>query len=222
VHSGLQLTVVQPSGRLASYVRGVQVLSTDEPSARVRVLDFGGADVSVPLCFGDPIFVHGPTPTVVPSAAMVGPRTRAVWLQFDGLVDQVNVSFLPGVAGAFADVSLSELVGRVAAPDHIWPGDFREAAAELKSATLQERISRLEQLLLGRLEPRLEPGPQVREAVRLIQATDGRVRVRALADHVKREPAGAKLQASRRYWAKVARSRNAGVRFGRPVDVGRQ
>jgi AraC-like DNA-binding protein len=181
--SGLGLTVHRPSARLASYVRGFQVLATEE-SARVSVLDFAGADVSVPLRFGDPVVIEDSRPAIVASAALVGPRTRSVWLRFDGTIDQVNISFYPGAAGAFTGLSMPELVGQVAAPDDVWPRDFRQAVADLEPLPVQERISRLERLLLARLHPRREPGPQVREAVRLIRATGGRVRVRWLADHV--------------------------------------
>jgi AraC-like DNA-binding protein len=181
--SGLQLAVYRPSGRLASYVRAFQVLSS-EGSARVSVLDFAGADVSVPLRFGDPVVVEGSEPATVPSAALVGPRARSVWLRFDGSIDQVNVSFYPGVAGAFVGVAMPEIVGLVASPDEVWPREFCEAVAELGPLPVKERISRLSDLLLARLQPEREPGPQVREAVRLIDATCGRVRVRWLADQV--------------------------------------
>jgi AraC-like DNA-binding protein len=181
--SGLCLTAHRPRGRLASYVRSFQVLSTED-SARVSVLDFAGADVSVPLRFGDPIFIEDSRPGIVESAAVVGPRTRSTWLRFHGRIDQVNVSFRPGAAGAFVRLSMPELVGAVAAPDDVWPREFREAAADLEPLAVHERISRLETLLLARLEPRLEPGPQVREALRLIHATSGRVRVGWLADRV--------------------------------------
>jgi AraC-like DNA-binding protein len=181
--SGLESAVYRPTGPLASYVRAFQVLST-ERSEPVSVLDFGGADVSIPLRFGDPVVVEGARPTAVPSAALVGPRARSVWLRFDGSVDQVNVSFYPGVAGAFVGVSMSELVDQVASPDEVWPRHFREALEELAPLAVEERISRLSALLLARLEPDREPGPQVREAVRLIYATCGRARVRWLAEQV--------------------------------------
>jgi AraC-like DNA-binding protein len=181
--SGLEFAVYRPSGRLASYVRAFQVLSS-EGSARVSVLDFAGADVSVPLRFGEPVVIEGSEPATVPSAALVGPRTRSVWLRFEGSIDQVNVSFYPGVAGAFVGVSMPEVVGRLASPDEVWPRAFREAVAELEPLPVEERISRLSDLLLARLEPGREPGPQVREAVRLIYATCGRARVRWLADRV--------------------------------------
>ena len=181
--SGLTLAEYRPTGQLALYVRAFQVLST-EAAAQVSVLDFGGADVSVPVRFGDPVVVDGPVSAEVPSAALVGPRTRSTWLRFDGSVDQVNVSFFPGVAGAFVDLPMSEVVGRVASPDDVWPRDFREAVADLEPLPVEERISRLSDLLLARLEPSREPGPQLREALRLIYATRGRVRVRALADRV--------------------------------------
>jgi AraC-like DNA-binding protein len=181
--SGLRFEAYQPTGALASYVRSFQVLST-EKSARVSVLDFAGADVSVPLRFGDPIVIEDSNSVFVESAAVVGPRTRSVWLRFDGAVDQVNISFFPGAAGAFTRVSMSELVGCVAAPDQIWPSDFLDAVTDLEPLPIRERLARLEGLILARLEPRLDPGPQVLEAVHLIRETSGRVRMRWLADQV--------------------------------------
>lgn len=150
----------------------------------MSVLDFAGADVSVPLRFADPVMIEDTRPETVKSAAVVGPRTRSVWLRFHGRIDQVNVSFRPGAAGAFVGLAMSELVGQVAAPDDIWPRDFREAVAELEPLIVHDRIARLELLLLTRLEPRLDAGPQVRQALRLIHATSGRVRVSWLADQV--------------------------------------
>jgi AraC-like DNA-binding protein len=168
---------------LASYARAFQVLSSDE-SGRTSVLDFGGADVSIPLRFGDHVVVSRPTAEAVPSAALVGPRARSVWPRCHGRIDQLNVSLFPGVAGAFVDVSMPEIVDVVAAPDDVWPRDFRAAVAELEPLPVEERIARLSELLLARLEPARAPGPQVREAVRLIYASKGRVRVRSLADEV--------------------------------------
>src|SRR5919198_5975843 len=136
--SGLTLAEYRPTGQLALYVRAFQVLST-EAAAQVSVLDFGGADVSVPVRFGDPVVVDGPVSAEVPSAALVGPRTRSTWLRFDGSVDQVNVSFFPGVAGAFVGVSMAEVLGRVAPPDDVWPREFREAVAELEPLPVEER-----------------------------------------------------------------------------------
>ena len=181
--SGLKLTAYRPSGRLASYVKAFQVLTT-ETSGRVSVLDFAGADVSVPLRFADPVMVDGSSPAIVHSAAVVGPRTRSVWLRFDGLIDQVNVSFYPGVAGAFVGQSMHELVDSVTAPHEVWPSDLLEAVDELGPLPVKERLSRLERLLLSRLDARLEPGPEVREAVRLIKAHRGRIRIRWLSDQV--------------------------------------
>src|SRR5215469_13573154 len=71
--SPLTMTLYRPRGQLGSYVRAFQVLSTTEPAA-VSVLDFGGGDVSVPVCFGDPVLVEDWGRAEVPSAAVVGPR----------------------------------------------------------------------------------------------------------------------------------------------------
>jgi AraC-like DNA-binding protein len=138
----------------------------------------------VPCCFGDPVLVEDWGDAEVPSAAVVGPRRHATWLRFQGAVDQLNISFFPGAAGVFADVAMPELVGKMAAPHDVWPRDFRQAVADLEPLPAAQRIRGLAGLLLARLEPRREPGPQVREAVRVIQASRGRVGVRTLADQV--------------------------------------
>jgi AraC-like DNA-binding protein len=181
--SPLKMTVYRPLGRLSGYVRAFQVFSAAQP-AFVPVLDFGGGDVSVPVCFGDPVLVEDWGRAEVPSAAVVGPRREAVWLRFQGTIDQVNISFLPGAAGAFIGLPMPELVGRMASPDDVWPHDFREAVAELEPLPPEQRVAGLADLLLARLEPGREPRPQVREAVRLIRASRGRVTVRSLADQL--------------------------------------
>jgi hypothetical protein len=154
--SPLKMTVYRPAGRLGQYVRAFQVFSMTQP-AEVSVLDFGGADVSVPVCFGDPVLVEDWGRCEVPSAAVVGPRRRAVWLRFQGTIDQVNISFFPGAAGAFVGVPVPELVGRMAPPDDVWPRAFREAVAELEPLPPGQRVRGLADLLLARLEPGREP-----------------------------------------------------------------
>jgi hypothetical protein len=108
------------------------LFSTADPSTGVSVLDFGGGDVSVPVCFGDPVLVEDWAAAEVPSAAVVGPRRHAAWLRFQGRVDQVSVSFFPGAAGAFVGLPMPELVNRIASPDDVWPHEFREAVAALQ------------------------------------------------------------------------------------------
>ena len=108
--SPLKMTVHRPAGRLGQYVRAFQVFSMTE-TAGVSVLDFGGADVSVPVCFGDPVLVEDWGRHEVPSTAVVGPRRQAVWLRFQGTIDQVNISLFPGAAGAFVGMPVPELVG---------------------------------------------------------------------------------------------------------------
>jgi AraC-like DNA-binding protein len=182
--SPLKATVYRPAGRLDLYVRSFQVFSTADPSAGVSVLDFGGGDVSMPVCFGEPVLVEDWGAAGVPSAAVVGPRRHATWLWFQGGVDQLNVSFFPGAAGAFVGLPMPELVNRMASPDDVWPHDFREAVAALQPLPTGQRISRLADLLLARLEPRREPPRQILEAVRLIRARRGRVTVQWLASQV--------------------------------------
>lgn len=107
-----------------------------------------------------------------------------MWLRFQGTVDQVNISFFPGAAGAFTGLPMPELVDRMASPDDVWPHDFREAVAELEPLPAGQRVAGLAGLLLARLGPCREPPPQVREAIRLIRASSGRVTVRSLAGQV--------------------------------------
>src|SRR5579859_617577 len=182
--SPLKMTVCRPAGRLGLYVRAFQVFSATDPLAGVAVLDFGGGDVSVPVCFGDPVLVEDWDRGEVPSTAVVGPRRHAVWLRFQGRVDQVNVSFFPGAAGAFVGLPMSDLVNRMAPPDDVWPHGFREAVADLQPLPAEQRICGLADLLLARLEPRREPPRQVREAVRLIRARRGQVTVRLVASQL--------------------------------------
>ena len=179
----LTMTEHRPAGWLGRYVRAFQVFSATDP-AGASVLDFGAGDVSMPVCFGDPVLVEDWDGAEVPSAALVGPRRRAVWLRFGGATDQVNISFYPGVAGAFTSLPMPELVGRMASPQDVWPLDFRQAVAELEPLPTGQRLRGLAELLLARLEPDREPGPQVREAVRLIRARRGRIAVRWLAGQV--------------------------------------
>jgi AraC-like DNA-binding protein len=181
--SPLTMTEYRPTGRLGLYVRAFQVFSLAE-RAGASVLDFGGADVSVPVCFGDPVLVEDWEQAEVPSAAVVGPRQQATWLRFEGKLDQVNISFLPGTAGVFTGLPMLELTGRMAPPDVVWPRDFREAVAQLEPLPIGQRIGRLGELLLARLRPGQDPGPQVREAVRLIRARRGHVTVGWLAERV--------------------------------------
>ena len=84
----LTMTEHRPAGWLGRYVRAFQVFSTTD-LAGASVLDFGAGDVSVPLCFGDPVLVEDWGGAEVPSAAVVGPRRRAVWLRFGAATDQV-------------------------------------------------------------------------------------------------------------------------------------
>src|SRR5260370_28267898 len=113
--SPLKMTLCRPPGRLGSYVRAFEVFSAAQP-ALVSVLDFGGGDVSVPVCFGDPVLVEDWGRAPVPSAAVVGPRRQAVWLRFQGRVDQVNISFFPGAAGGVGCPPMPEPLGQLASP----------------------------------------------------------------------------------------------------------
>lgn len=181
--SPLTMTEYRPTGRLGAHVRAFQVFSVSDP-VEVPVLDFSAGDVSVPVCFGAPVLVDSWGRAEVPSAAVVGPQRHATWLRFQGAVDQVNISFFPGAAGAFVDLPMAELAGQMASPDEAWSPDFQQAVADLAPLPTKQRLAGLATLLLARLEPRREPPAQVREAIRLIKASGGCVSVRWLAQQL--------------------------------------
>ena len=76
--SPLTMAVYRPAGRLGLYVRAFQVFAATQ-SAGASVLDFGGGDMSVPVCFGDLRFHEPPHQAAPVIAAAVSPRlgTRA-------------------------------------------------------------------------------------------------------------------------------------------------
>src|SRR6516162_7831981 len=76
--SPLTMAVYRPAGRLGLYVRAFQVFAATR-SAGASVLDFGGGDMSVPVCFGDLRFHEPPHQAAPVIAAAVSPRlgTRA-------------------------------------------------------------------------------------------------------------------------------------------------
>jgi AraC-like DNA-binding protein len=177
----LSLDAVFPTARLAPYVSAFELFSAPDGSAPAPALHFAGGTVVVPLSFGDPPLLLNHGPAAVRPAALLGPKRRADPIVFAGRVDVVNVSFRPGAAAAFVGLSMTELTGRLAAPDDVWPAAFRQAVAELEPLGTAQRVERLERLLLDRLDPRRARRPQIGEAVRLILATGGRISIARLA-----------------------------------------
>lgn len=52
-----------------------------------------------------------------------------MWLQFNGTIDQVNISFFPGAAGAFVGLSMPESAHRAPALAGVGLADTEHAAA---------------------------------------------------------------------------------------------
>jgi AraC-like DNA-binding protein len=184
-HPPLRFTSVRPSARLAPYVSGIELFSASELGAEpLSRIHFAGGTAIVPLSFGDPPVLPRHAPAVARSGALLGPKLRADPIIFSGRIDVVNISFRPGAAGAFVGLSMTEVAGRLAAPEDVWPRALREAVAELQPLPDWVRVARLEQLLLERFDPRRAPRPEVGEAVRLILGTGGQISIRALANAV--------------------------------------
>jgi AraC-like DNA-binding protein len=99
----------------------------------------------------------------------------------------VAVRFLPGAAGAFFDVPLSELQDGHPALADLWPRAAAEALAAAmweRERTTQARLALIEQALLARLRTHAPARADAlaRAAVLQIEASGGAVRVDALAD----------------------------------------
>lgn len=170
-----------PHPRLAPYVRAFELFRADDlGGAPVAARHFPSGGVSLTLSFGDAprlLNRHGP----LGGATLLGPKRHADDGLFAGRVDLIHVNFHPGGAAAFFAPPVAALTGRVVALEDVWGRSATDAVEALHGVPPAHRLSRLERLLLDRLDERRRASPAVREAVRLIAASDGRVRIGDLA-----------------------------------------
>lgn len=142
-----------------------------------RVLPDGG----VHLIFnpGDPPAVPG-SPGA--AAVAVGARCEPSIIHVAGRVEHVTVTLRPGGMAALLGVPAAELAARDVPLDALWGPRAAEALERLSAAPpTRARAAAMEAVLLELLAARtVRPDPAAAEAVRRIERSRGRIRVREL------------------------------------------
>jgi AraC-like DNA-binding protein len=143
-----------------------------------RVLPDGGVHLLFNL--GDPPAAPG---TKAAACEALGARVEPVIIHMAGWVEQVTVTLRPGGMAALLGVPAAELAGGEVPLDALW-GSRADQAAERLAAVPPgpARAAVLHAVLREALAPRASRAdPAAAAAVRLIEATRGRIRVRELA-----------------------------------------
>ena len=140
-------------------------------------------DGSVSLLFnlGDPPRVDGGDPGH--AAEVSGAATGPVRLRMAGRLDQLGVRLRAGAVGAILVLPAGALAGRTVPLENLWGRFADEAVSRLAEAPFgPERLAVLERILAERTA-RVDRAPRgaVFEAIRRIEASRGRVRVRELS-----------------------------------------
>lgn len=121
----------------------------------------------------------------LPNGFAVGMMSRPIHVTADEPTLTLAVRFLPGAARAFLDLPLHELQDGRHMLDDLWSrADTDALAAALweRERPVRARLATIEGFLLARLREGVSPaGRLVREAVRLIEAQRGTVRIEELA-----------------------------------------
>jgi AraC-like DNA-binding protein len=112
---------------------------------------------------------------------VVGAMRRAELVPLAGRVDLLGVRFKPGAALRFLDVPLSELTDRQVALDDLWGRAADSLADGVATASLPERVARLEAALLGAQRRQRREEELAARAVALIRNTCGGIGIREVA-----------------------------------------
>jgi AraC-like DNA-binding protein len=174
------VTVIQPRGRLAAFVRHFTVVEAAQETTRLLVPDAG-----IVLGFrygGSASLIENGTAVPLPDASVAGLRDTARRIRTSAGGGVVLASLHEGAAAGLGPMPLHELFGAHLPLDALWPRpQVERAAARVREAAgLSERLAAFEQFLLDRLAAhRLDE--TVQAAVRAIRAAPGSVRIRALA-----------------------------------------
>jgi AraC-like DNA-binding protein len=173
---------VLPSPRLRGHVerihQGHERIPPDRP-VEERVLPDGAVHLIFNL--GDPPPVVGGGASAASEA--VGASCEAAVVRMAGSVEQVGVRLRPGGVAPLLGLPAGEVAGRVVTLEDLWGPRAGEALERLAAAPRgAARVAALERILSERLAPG-DPGPNAlaAEAVRLVAAAGGRIRVRGLA-----------------------------------------
>lgn len=143
-----------------------------------RVLPDGGVHLLFNL--GDPPAVPGTSP---PPCEALAPRC-APSVRMAGRVEQVTVTLRPGGMMALLGIPAGELSGGDVPLDALWGARAAEALERMADAPPgPARVAAMEAVLMETVAARaVRPDAAAAEAARRIQASGGRIRVRALAE----------------------------------------
>jgi AraC-like DNA-binding protein len=144
-----------------------------------RVLPDGG--VHLLLNLGDPPAIPGTSP---PACEALGARCAPSIIRMAGRVEQVTVTLRPGGMAALLGVPAGELSGHDAPLDALWGPRAAQALERIAATPVgPARVAAVEAVLMEMIAARaVRPDAVAAEAVRRIEASRGRIRVRALAD----------------------------------------
>lgn len=144
-----------------------------------RVLPDGGVHLVFNL--GDPPAVPGTSP---PACEALGPRLGPTVIRMSGRVEQVTVTLRPGGMAALLGMPAGELAGCDVPLDALWGPRAAEALERIAEAPVgPARAAAMERVLAEMLAAQaVLPDAAAAEAVRRIEASRGRIRVRALAE----------------------------------------
>ena len=176
----MRVAAIQPSERLAPFVRQFTVVEAEEETTRVLV-----PDVGIVLGFrygGWANLLENGTATRTPNASFAGMRDTVRRMRTSAGGGIVLATFHEGGAAPFFAPPMHELFGAHVSLDALLSrGEVETVAERVQGATgLSERVAIFEQFLVARLAARRRD-EIVAAAVRAIRAAPGSIRIRALA-----------------------------------------
>lgn len=174
-----------PIPQLAQYVECYWTIRTRQGkfSAPRPILPDGCADII--FNFGSPIINHSANDTFINTnpAFIVGNMTKAVASQPDGYYNLLAIRFHPGGLRAFVNLPLHELTDQVVSLDTFQSfRHWQEQIAQAKGLVSQCNV--LNTLLLQNLSPVYNPA--VVQALKILQAYKGNIRISDLAVNIGR------------------------------------
>ena len=187
-HGRWELVLGRPDRRLRGFVHGYQgyeesaapapVLRQEVPSVRVPlILNFGAR-----WRIADSVTGTGD----VRDSFVAGLHQRSTFVAAEGAATCVQVDFTPIGAHVFFGVPMHELANRVVDLEDVLGRD-RNLAERLEDArTWHARFGLLDTVIAARLDGARRPAPEISWAWRVLERTNGAVRVSTLAETVGR------------------------------------
>ncbi len=159
-----------------------------------------GTGISLVVNVGDP-WAAGrslATSALLPRACVVGPVTQPRLLRLGKSVLAVGAGFLPTLAPLIVDVPAAELVDRIVPLEDLWSRDEVERLlASLSNLATGACVSTLQDVLMARIGPIVDPERVSEAASTLIRRRGGRVSIADMAA----SHGLSRLQFSRRFCA---------------------